>query len=985
MKRFLHRATAMALTVSLLASNVVATNLGSWTWNSSVELGDTVDLSQGQFYGSGYYQTESVVEFSPDDGLIPMVAYGNTLYGRSTMDYLTDYVENQGYSPVAAINGSFFDLTTGIPYGAVVTDGIVRVSGTTSAVGFFADGSTIIGSPNIALEITIPDGSVVTGHLNREMTTASGIAVFSRDYDYTTKDYQDAYNIVLTIQKGNFALGETVELQVSAIYADTQNCEIPENSVVMAMDNNTQFTYTLDNTLKSLAIGDTVTIGTTVDEDWEDVQYICGGDDMLVENGKAVTDFSLVSAEKRTGRTAIGIKADGTTVLYAVDGLQSGYSTGISLADLATRMKELGCVTALNLDGGGSTTVGGHFLGYSDLETLNSPSDGKQRECANFIFLVRETTTAKSADKLHLYPYDAILLGGATLDMTVTATDSNDMATDVPSNMDYFASSGTMDETGTFTADFTAETVTVSAESAKAEGSTTVKVIETPSAMTVKNQATNSAVTAVTVTGEGTADFTATAVLYGADVVSQDNCYTWQVDEHLGTVDENGLFTAVSTATTLVGNLTVTAGELSKTIAITVGAQLPDGSVLEPMETAVLTSGDGITASLNESRTYMKYGDGSGRLDYDLTDAEDGYVTASISVEIPSAYKEIGMWVYGDGSNNSLSAYFTVDGVATSKWLTQLNFTGWKQVTATMPAGATAMTSLKVVTYEEATASIGTIYIDQIFGSTLPLKDVEPPVIAMELVGTNVEMTVTDSGSGVASTTLRVDGDVTEFSGTWAVPLDGGSYQIRLEAVDYMGNQSAMSMEVIGDSQEIFVDTTGHWAETYINYAYDQGYLKGSTNTAGQLEFRPDNAMTRQEFAVALIGFLGVDTAQYADVDLPFADGADIASWALDSYKAANSLGLITGSQDKGALYGNPNATITRQEAMAILSRTQSKGYALADLTQFTDSGNVDTWAYDDIASMVTQGVISGTTDGKLEPSATVTRAQVAKMLKMLY
>ena len=56
-------------------------------------------------------------------------------------------------------------------------------------------------------------------------------------------------------------------------------------------------------------------------------------------------------------RTAVGLKRDGSLVLYTIDGRQSGYSIGATLTQVAERMVELGCVTALSLDGGGSTAM----------------------------------------------------------------------------------------------------------------------------------------------------------------------------------------------------------------------------------------------------------------------------------------------------------------------------------------------------------------------------------------------------------------------------------------------------------------------------------------------------------------------------------------------------------------------------------------------------------------------------------------------------
>lgn len=56
-------------------------------------------------------------------------------------------------------------------------------------------------------------------------------------------------------------------------------------------------------------------------------------------------------------RTALGVRNDGSVVFYTVDGRLSGHSKGVTLAQLANRMLELGCVEAVNLDGGGSTAI----------------------------------------------------------------------------------------------------------------------------------------------------------------------------------------------------------------------------------------------------------------------------------------------------------------------------------------------------------------------------------------------------------------------------------------------------------------------------------------------------------------------------------------------------------------------------------------------------------------------------------------------------
>lgn len=58
---------------------------------------------------------------------------------------------------------------------------------------------------------------------------------------------------------------------------------------------------------------------------------------------------------------------------------------------------------------------------------------------------------------------------------------------------------------------------------------------------------------------------------------------------------------------------------------------------------------------------------------------------------------------------------------------------------------------------------------------------------------------------------------------------------------------------------------------------YTQGILTGAYDKEGNLVFRPDDNMTRQEFMVALIRALGIDTAQYDAIALPFDDQDQIA------------------------------------------------------------------------------------------------------------
>ena len=78
----------------------------------------------------------------------------------------------------------------------------------------------------------------------------------------------------------------------------------------------------------------------------------------------------------RHPRTAVGIAANGKRViLVVVDGRRAGYSDGMTLRELAGLMMSLGARDALNLDGGGSTTMAVTNPETGALEVVNRPSD----------------------------------------------------------------------------------------------------------------------------------------------------------------------------------------------------------------------------------------------------------------------------------------------------------------------------------------------------------------------------------------------------------------------------------------------------------------------------------------------------------------------------------------------------------------------------------------------------------------------------------
>lgn len=127
-------------------------------------------------------------------------------------------------------------------------------------------------------------------------------------------------------------------------------------------------------------------------KEWDDLENIVGGTPLLIFNGKVLEDYSSEQTlesflTKRHPRTAVGIKLDGNWVFVVVDGRIFGFFGGMTIKELADFMHSLGCIEALNLDGGGSSTM------VLEGHVINEPSgsineDGKKAQAVSDAILV---------------------------------------------------------------------------------------------------------------------------------------------------------------------------------------------------------------------------------------------------------------------------------------------------------------------------------------------------------------------------------------------------------------------------------------------------------------------------------------------------------------------------------------------------------------------------------------------------------------------
>lgn len=182
------------------------------------------------------------------------------------------------------------------------------------------------------------------------------------------------------------------------------------------------------------------------------------------------------------------------------------------------------------------------------------------------------------------------------------------------------------------------------------------------------------------------------------------------------------------------------------------------------------------------------------------------------------------------------------------------------------------------------------------------------------------------------------------------------------------------------DHSVYFYDVTDNyaWAHQQVDTLAVAGVIKGSGNHL----FYPGNAITRADFIVMLDRAFGMSEAlDSGQIDSKgvFVDVPGNAYYSK-SVIAAKAFGVATGTSDNRFL---PQNYMTRQDAMVFLKRTLDCTHLslqAGSLSGFSDTSQISSYAVDAVSELVGAKVIGGT-NGKLNPKANVTRAEMAVML----
>ncbi len=269
---------------------------------------------------------------------------------------------------IAGINGSYFTWS-GDPIGTLIINRKLISSPLykRSVFGITENNKLIFGNPDFSGTLRFGKISLKIDAVNQPRR-GSSLVVFTPEYAASTLTDENGKEFVV------------VKGKVIGIYS--RNASIPPDGVVVSAGG------LKSSMLSSLKLGQTVELDYSIDKPWNRIKHaLCGGP-RLLSNGKVSIngkeekfDNSIING--RHPRTAVAMTFDGDLLLVAVDGRKKD-SVGMKLSELAEYLQRLGCMHAINLDGGGSTAM------FLNGKIINKPSDGTERRISNGILVTKK-------------------------------------------------------------------------------------------------------------------------------------------------------------------------------------------------------------------------------------------------------------------------------------------------------------------------------------------------------------------------------------------------------------------------------------------------------------------------------------------------------------------------------------------------------------------------------------------------------------------
>ena len=289
----------------------------------------------------------NIVELSPglNDSLVIEPSTASTTLAAKTKISAIANRENA----IVAINGGYFKPQTGVPLGTLMINKKIYTGPIYDrvAMGIFDNGFEMA---RVKLDAVLQTniGGLKIDNVNQPRMLSVHTIVYTPDWgEYSPPTPK--YGKQIVVEDGKIT---------KVTYGRSK---IPQNGFVVVGP---------EKKLNTIVNARKLKLKLNINPEWRDVNHIISGGPYLVKNGEVFVDMTaqkLGSVGGRNPRTAIGYTKDNNLIMLTADG-REGSSIGLTLMELANLMKDLGCVNAMNLDGGGSTVM------YVNGQVVNKPA-----------------------------------------------------------------------------------------------------------------------------------------------------------------------------------------------------------------------------------------------------------------------------------------------------------------------------------------------------------------------------------------------------------------------------------------------------------------------------------------------------------------------------------------------------------------------------------------------------------------------------------
>lgn len=488
-------------------------------------------------------------------------------------------LSREGNRVVGAINASFYNMSEGYPLfllaqnnvilnGGVVSDGSDEYMNVPTAFGMTADGRGTIDYFDFDVTLSHKGTNYEMSGLNRTRNIYEAVIYTPQFYSKTTNTNEYGFEIVVdtgaSITENTF--GQTLTGTVTQIkpYGSKEKLTIPSTGFVVSLQGGDWHSK-----LSHVAIGDEMSVNFSIDKLWQDAQFILASGPYLVKDNKPYIMMSTTSARAKeiAPRTVVATSNNGQTVHFiTVDGRQS-HSKGMNMVQLANYLVSLGVERAINLDGGGSTTMGIRNYGSNNVVLANLPSNSgnTQRLVSATLHAVSTAPNGKGTHiKFTNSTNNATLLVGASSSVAVQyVLDENFNALPLDGHLSLASQNEGLSVNGlSYTATKAGDDRIYIGYDGSAVQSFPVKVVDAPTTLNITpGSKTVSAGESVTYTVDAK-DENGKAIVYNPSQVK------WSVEGNIGTITSNGKFTAQNPGAT--GKIIATLGTKSQTVTVSV-------------------------------------------------------------------------------------------------------------------------------------------------------------------------------------------------------------------------------------------------------------------------------------------------------------------------------------------------------------------------------------------------------------------------------